>query len=411
MNPDDKANGQGGEGGAIQPSYPSHSTPTDTTTDAQREAATNILRSQIDSLYTGGSQVATAAAPTAEPKPNTNPYLRTHTPSPQPQADEWKAYHTAWQNYYQQYYEGYYTHQVKEVQKTLPQQRTTHSARHYFGSQPAAVESTPEDNDQPLTKDEALFDLRQKLLGRVQESARKVRKSRHFVPIISAAIVVLAFVFIQYNSFVIGTVAAYISPGSIDPQNIVIDPNADIEVGPEPRLIIPKINVDVPVSYDIGNDHASQMAAMRSGVAHFAIPGASSHPGEVGNTVIAGHSSNDAFTPGDYKFIFVQLEKLTVGDTIYANYNGTRYTYTVTRMQTVKPTEVGALIYETSKPELTLITCTPIGTALNRLLVTAEQVSPDPTKATESTNDNAPEPAQIPGNNATLLERLFGAEG
>lgn len=407
MNPDDKANGQGGEGGAIQPSHPSHPTPTDTTTDAQREAATNILRSQIDSLYTGGSQVA-APAPTPEQKPNTNPYLRTHSAPPAPQADEWKAYHSAWQNYYQKYYEGYYTHQVKEVQKTLPQHET-HSARHYFGSQPV-VEQTPVE-DQPLTKDEALFDLRQKLLGRVQESARKVRKSRHFVPIISAVFVVLAFVFVQYNSFVIGTVAAYISPGSIDPQNIVIDPNADIKVGPEPRLIIPKINVDVPVSYDIGNDHASQMSAMRKGVAHFAIPGASSHPGEVGNTVIAGHSSNDAFTPGDYKFIFVQLEKLAVGDTIYANYKGTRYTYTVTKMQTVKPTQIGALIYDTSKPELTLITCTPIGTALNRLLVTAEQVSPDPAKAAASTSTDTPEPAQIPGNNATLLERLFGAEG
>lgn len=414
MNPDDKANSQGGDGGAIQPSGLAHSQNNDSTTDAQREAAQNILRSQIHNMYGDNPVIPNhqqQGQPVVEEKQNTNPYVRTHTAAHQANSEEWNAYHTAWQNYYQQYYEGYYAQHLKESTKHVPQQHTSHSSRHYFGSQPAAVEEPTEKADEPITKDEALYDLRQKLLGRVQQSAKKIRKSRHFVPIISAVAAVIIFVFVQYNSFIIGTVAAYISPGSIDPQNIVVDPNADVEVGPEPRLIIPKINVDVPVSYDIGNDHASQMAAMRNGVAHFAIPGASSHPGEIGNTVIAGHSSNDAFTPGDYKFIFVQLEKLSVGDTIYANYNGVRYTYSITKMQTVKPTEIGALIYETNKPELTLITCTPIGTALNRLLVTAEQVSPDPGSAAPSNSASSPEPAQIPGNSATLLERLFGAEG
>ena len=157
---------------------------------------------------------------------------------------------------------------------------------------------------------------------------------------------------------------AYVSPGNIDPQNIVIDPNTVIAVGPEPRLIIPKINVDVPVLYDVGSDFDSQMAAMSKGVAHFAIPGASSHPGQIGNTVIAGHSSNDLLDSGDYKFIFAQLDKLVVGDTIYANYGSKRYTYTVTNKEVVKPNQVDKLTYATTKPILTLITCTPVGLSL-----------------------------------------------
>jgi sortase A len=207
-------------------------------------------------------------------------------------------------------------------------------------------------------------------------------------------------------------VNAYVSPGSINPQNIVIDPTADNIVGPEPRLVIPKINVDVPVAYDISPDHNSQMKAMQNGLAHFAIPGANSHPGEIGNTVLSGHSSNDLFDVGDYKFIFAQLEKLKTGDTIYANYGGKRYTYVVTKTEVVKPTNVAALIYPTKKPVMTLITCTPLGTALNRLLVTAEQVSPDPSSAhaapAGSGEINDDEPA-IPGNSPTLFERLFGA--
>jgi len=151
------------------------------------------------------------------------------------------------------------------------------------------------------------------------------------------------------------------------------------------------------------------MSAMEKGVAHFAIPGASSHPGEIGNTVLSGHSSNDLFDGGDYKFIFAQLEKMTVGDTIYANYQGKRYTYVVTKTEVVKPTEVSKLVYPTDKPVMTLITCTPLGTALNRLLITAEQVSPDPGQAAQApVDEGAATETTIPGSTPTFLERIFG---
>jgi sortase A len=151
------------------------------------------------------------------------------------------------------------------------------------------------------------------------------------------------------------------------------------------------------------------MAAMEKGVAHFAIPGASSRPGQVGNTAIAGHSSNDIFDSTRYKFIFAQLDRLKEGDMIYANYDGLRYSYVVTKKEVVKPTEINKLVYDTDKPMMTLITCTPLGTALKRLLVTAEQVSPDPTVASEAPEiDEAAQEAQMPGNTQSILERIFG---
>ncbi len=369
------------------------------TQPAQQQAAADIVRAQIDSLYGGNAQTATV---TATPQPtleDVNPYDRTHTANPQPTAEDWKQYHSAWQTYYQKYYEGYYTHHLKQA----TQQATT-SNQQYFGNQPKE-----EPVIETLSKDEALFDLRQKLLSKVQASAKKARKSRHFVPITSAIIVMLIFAFLQYNRIIIANVMAYVSPGSIDPQNIVIDPSTDINVGPDPRLIIPKINVDVPVSYDIGNDYASQMKAMAVGVAQFAIPGADSHPGQIGNTVIAGHSSNDLLDSGDYKFIFAQLDKLVVGDSVYADYHGKRYTYTVTGKTVVEPTDVNKLVYPTTKPILTLLTCTPLGTALHRLLVTAEQVSPDPSKSAAAPTTATPtKTTTMPGNSPTLLERIFG---
>lgn len=359
-----------------------------------RDQAANIIRHQIDNIYDGNT------APTDSLEVG-NPYERTHSDNTQIEADEWKAYHSAWQNYYRQYYEGYY------------KQRNTDNGqgKTYFSSQPPLADRV-EDADETVSKDEALYTLRQKLLQTVRHRAQKVRKSRHFVPIISALAVMVIFAFVQYNQFLVAQVMAYVSPGQIDPNNIVVDPSVNVEVGPDPKLIIPKINVDVPVYYDIGNDYDSQMAAMAKGVAQFAIPGASSHPGENGNTVIAGHSSNDLFDGGDYKFIFSQLERLQVGDSIYADYHGVRYTYIVSKTQVVKPTDVSALVMPNDKPVITLLTCTPLGTALNRLLVFADQVSPDPKAATASTgSSSAVQPATIPGTQPTLFEKLFGSKG
>lgn len=372
-------------------------------TPAQQEAAANLVRHQIDALYDSQATASTAST-TPDTITDVNPYERTHDQHPQPTPDQWQQYHSAWQTYYQKYYEGYYTHHLTQAQQSLKQTAAVPDGN-YFAHQPI------EPDEVSVTKDEALFDLRQKLRAQVQESATKIRKSRHFVPIMAAVVVVLLFLFLQYNRVLIANVQAYVSPGSIDPQNIVVDPTTDINVGPDPRLIIPKINVDVPVIYDVGNDYDSQMKAMESGVAHFAIPGASSRPGQIGNTVLSGHSSNDLFDIGDYKFIFAQLEKLVVGDTIYANYQAKRYTYVITKTEVVKPSEVNKLIYPTDKPVMTLITCTPLGTALNRLLVTAEQISPDPSASAAAPAASTTESVAIPGNSPTLFERIFGGGG
>jgi len=347
-----------------------------------RDAAANLVRNQLDALYN-------------TQRPNSSDQLQPGA-SPQQQttasngaANHWQQYHTQWQQYYQRYYEQYY---VGHLHQALSEQEK--------------AKLSPEEK-----QEEQIVDLRQKLLAKASESAKKARKSRHFIPIASALAVVLVVAFLQYNQILIANVQAYVSPGAIDPQNIVVDPTATVQVGPEPKLIIPKINVNVPVIYGVGYDHDSQMKAMEKGVAHFAIPGANAVPGQVGNTVFSGHSSNDLFDPGDYKFIFAQLDKLQNGDTIYVNYNSVRYTYTVTKKEVVLPTQVDKLTYATDKPVLTLITCTPLGTAQKRLLVTAEQVAPDPAKAAAANTDssqNSDTKAVMTGNGPSLLERLFG---
>lgn len=367
-----------------------------------RESAVNLIRQQLDELYAQPeSQPATKDAKNAS-QPQTT---RQSTPTVTPTIDreQWAKYHTAWQEYYQKYYQQYYTGYAHKVIEA-------HAAK------ASPTRSQPQEPATPTEeKKEELSKLRGRLVEKARLSAHKARGSRHFVPIAAAMCVVMVFAFLQYNSVLMGNVQAYISPGAIDPQNIVIDPNTDVAVSPEPKLIIPKINVNVPVVYGVGAGDKEQLAAMQHGVAHW--PGgdqAKSVPGQAGNTVIAGHSSNDLFEGGDYKFVFAQLERLQQGDTIYVNYEGKRYTYTVTRKDIILPKgQWQSIIAPTDKPMLVLVTCWPLGTAQKRLLVTAEQISPDPAavKPAPAASEAIETTDSMTGTSPTFLEWFMGLFG
>lgn len=400
---------------------------------AQQSAAANVIRGQLHSIYSGNSSqdtphttpVATPQQQPQQPTPvqptaqqttqqstlghnlHTTPPTQTtqSTPTtsestsrgPQATEDQWKQYHSAWQQYYQMYYERYYANHLSAQQALLSQQPDKSTPQ---GTEPSA--------DSTLSpQQQAIRDLRAKIRNKVTESTKKVRHSRHFMPAIAGSLVMLAFVVLQYNRVILGTVAAYTSPGNIEPQNIIVDPTINTSVGPEPKIIIPKINVDAPVVYGAAPDVNSQRVAMEKGVAHFAVAGASALPGQAGNTVLAGHSSNDAFAAGGYKFIFAQNEKLQKDDVIYVNYEGTRYTYKVTSLEVVQPNEVAKIQTGNKKPMITLVSCVPVGTADKRLLVFAEQISPNPNAAKPA--DNTTSTGNIPGTpSPTVLERVFG---
>lgn len=413
---------------------------------ASKNAAADIIRGQLNAIYAKSEErpispqtaqpqpiPAPAQIKTPQPKPQTEPQPKlaqsthhamrtapiTEEPKqsePKPQAaqsqspvhtqvsaDQWKQYHSAWQKYYQMYYERYYAGNIaaknREISRlTKETQKNTPNTSADKPTDPQAI---------------AIKELRSQIQQKVRESAQKVKKSRHFIPAIAGISVLLVFMFLQYNRIIFGAVAAYTTPGAINPQNIIVDASTDASVSSEPRMIIPKINVDAPVVYGAASDTKSQSEAMKRGIAHFSIPGASAVPGQVGNAVFAAHSSNDAFAAGDYKFVFAQNEKLVKGDIIYMNYNSKRYTYKITSTEVVMPNEVSKVQLNTNKPMLTLVSCVPLGTAEKRLLVFAEQINPDPNKATSTSESGS---SQQQGNNSnipgkpepTILERLFG---
>ena len=370
--------------------------------NGQAQAA-NVVRGQIDNIYNGDPN-ATMEAPAEQarsgavdytpsnPEP-VNPYERTRETTPQDDSSAWQKYHSAWQNYYQQYYERYYVSQVNETKHALEDR----------------AQQERQQRNSVMTEQEAMYELRNDLIGKVQQQASKVRKSRHFWPIMAAASVMLVFLFLQYNRVLFANVAAYVRPSSVNQANIIVDPNDTSTITKDDRLIIPSISVDVPIIWGANAADANSLnAAMDKGVVWFNVQQAHSRPGENGNFVVSGHSSNDWMDQGDYKFVFAPLEQMKVGDTFYVNYQEKRYVYRVSHTKVVRPTDVDALQTDNSKPMITLITCTPLGTAIDRLLVFADQISPDPATASTPVADTNSTAGQMPENSPTFLERVFG---
>jgi LPXTG-site transpeptidase (sortase) family protein len=216
-------------------------------------------------------------------------------------------------------------------------------------------------------------------------------------------VVLFVFLFSFFNEVII---APFIQPGRTSAAPVIVSSESvDTTVS---SIIIPKINVQIPTVYNVpDNSEASIQAGLESGVVHYPT---TVKPGEKGNAAFFGHSSNNIFNKGKYKFAFVLLHKLQEGDTFYLTYGGKVYGYKVIDTKIVSPNAVDVLnAVPGEDATATLITCDPPGTTLNRLVVIGRQVSPDPSANTGSTaaTANITDTPPLPGNGPTLWTRIW----
>lgn len=139
------------------------------------------------------------------------------------------------------------------------------------------------------------------------------------------------------------------------------------------EISIPTLNAKAPVIVEPSTNENAVQVALENGVVHF---GGTAIFGDYGNVVVVGHSSGSPWAPGDFKTVFTLLEKVKQDDEIIVDYKGQRYIYKVTSSEVIKPTDLGVLNQPTNVRTISLITCTPVGTNTNRLVVHAEQISP-----------------------------------
>lgn len=125
------------------------------------------------------------------------------------------------------------------------------------------------------------------------------------------------------------------------------------------RVVIPSLALDEKIFEGTNPNN------VHKGV--WALPKTST-PDKGSNTVLVGHrfTYNGPAT-------FYHLDKVIVGDRILVYWQGKEYNYAVRSIKTVPATAV-EIENATATPTLTLYTCTPLWSAKDRLVITAERV-------------------------------------
>lgn len=140
-------------------------------------------------------------------------------------------------------------------------------------------------------------------------------------------------------------------------------------VSTEFGIIIPKIGANAPILPNVDAGVPDEyLPALQKGVAHAA---GTVFPGVSGNIFLFAHSTDAFWNIGRYNAIFFLLKELEKGDEIDLFFQGKRHIYRVVNTMVVDPNQTQHLTDRTPYEQLTLQTCWPPGTTLQRLLVVA----------------------------------------
>ena len=142
----------------------------------------------------------------------------------------------------------------------------------------------------------------------------------------------------------------------------------------EGELYIPRLGLKAPVTQAPDNRNTVLLDLLKKSVVHLA---GTARAGEMGNAVIAGHSSVYSWDRSQQLgTVFAGLPYLDPDDLIWLKEDGVLAGYAVSGSIIVGPKDTSILAQE-NMATLTLFTCYPIGTSKNRLVVVAKLIEPD----------------------------------
>lgn len=123
-----------------------------------------------------------------------------------------------------------------------------------------------------------------------------------------------------------------------------------VPIGVPVRLVVPSVDVDSTVN-EIGTAYQNGQLIWETIpfiVGHYRT---TAKPGETGNAVFSGH-----VTSRNWGNVFIDLYKIDIGDEIYVYTNRSVFTYTVSKVRLVPPTQTDVMD-RTPDQTITLITC------------------------------------------------------
>jgi LPXTG-site transpeptidase (sortase) family protein len=152
------------------------------------------------------------------------------------------------------------------------------------------------------------------------------------------------------------------------------DPDAPGDAKPKIDIALDKINVVAPVILSQSEDENALLEDLKGGVIHYPKTAA---PGQAGNMVVSGHSSNYIWVKGAYNYIFKDLNSLSPGDivdvkVVQKNGRAIVYHYKINNFKKIVAPDDPSIFENTDAPTLTLSTCWPLGTNFRRLVVKAD---------------------------------------
>lgn len=379
--------------------------------DRGNNDAANLIRSKLDSIYAAEPDAVGEAIESVRSGRHSKhqKFMAELTASGRPFAQ----IQTEWHEYYQalpdnekhDVWNEFYSAQESAKPAFHTQSSMINpSAGAFSGSVEAPV--TPQAAVPKRGRTETVAGLKKQLAARVGTRGKLSRKQHLKSMMIGLGAGVFMLLVLSFGFFNERFIAPFISPSKNVSGTPLISGSS---VSKESKIIIPKINVEVPVVYDVKTiEEDAVQAGLERGVVHYAT---TSNPGEKGNGAIFGHSSNNLLNKGKYKFAFVLLNRLQIDDTFYLEKDGVRYVYKIFDRKIVTPEQVSVLNDVPGKSStMALITCDPPGTALKRLVVWGEQISPDPGGNVASTalkTDSTPE--VLAGNAESLWSRMWNS--
>ncbi len=153
------------------------------------------------------------------------------------------------------------------------------------------------------------------------------------------------------------------------------DPVANGDIRGKFELFIDKIKVQSPLVWSKSDAAEDMLEDLKTGVTIYPKTGV---PGQRGNAVISGHSSNYVWIKGDFNYIFKDLNELVEGDEIIIRVtqkNGQVFNYKyIVREKDVVEADNVKIFREEDTAYITLVTCWPLGTNWKRLIVKAELI-------------------------------------
>lgn len=138
-------------------------------------------------------------------------------------------------------------------------------------------------------------------------------------------------------------------------------------------IVIERIGVNAPIVADVSvTDEKAYNEALKTGIAHAST---SKYPSnKPGNVYLFAHASINFWRLGKHANVFNLVRKLDLGDRIHVFYKGEPYIYEVVNKETMKGWNTYPITRSVVEPILTLQTCDPPGTTLNRMVVTAKLI-------------------------------------